>query len=157
MAQLLMRVAITILMSALFLAFAGSAQAETPKEKRLAAHGYPQCSTWKCAAKVKKQRARKQRLALRREMQGYKKNPMPWCTWGPESGVSRGQWSLARYRQPNVSGGTGGGKFQFLTSTWYAIGGGRFASQPHYAAPVYQERMARVLLRVQGLGAWVNC
>lgn len=97
------------------------------------------------------------RCFLRVEMKQYKRHPMPWCTWGPESGRYRGEWSLARYRQPNVSGGTGGGKFQIINSTWFSYGGGRYASRAHYAAPVYQERVARRILRGQGLGAWANC
>jgi hypothetical protein len=87
-------------------------------------------------------------------MRTYKRRPMPWCTWGPESGVGRGEWSLARYRQPNVSGGTGGGKFQILTGTWWAHGGWGL---PQFARPVVQERVARRVKGSQGLGAWVNC
>jgi len=155
-----MKILIAVAMSALFLAFTGSAQAETPKEKRLAAHGYPMCSTWKCAVKVKKQRAVALRKALRREMQRYKRNPMPWCTWGPESGEWRGEWSMKRYRQPalNQGPGKGGGKFQIIDSTWYAMGGLRYAKHAHWAKPVYQERVARKLARTPGgLGHWVNC
>lgn len=94
------------------------------------------------------------RCIERVEMRHYKAHPMPWCTWGPESGRGRGEWSMARYRQPNVSGGTGGGKFQILVSTWNAFGG---RGQPHHARPVVQERIARRVLRGQGLAAWVNC
>lgn len=94
------------------------------------------------------------RKAHAREMQRYREHPMPWCTWGPESGVGRGEWSVARYRQPNVSGGSGGGKFQVLTGTWRAFGG---RGEPHHARPVVQERIARRVLRGQGLMAWANC
>jgi hypothetical protein len=88
------------------------------------------------------------------EMRTYKRRPMPWCTWGPESGAWRPEWSLARYRQPNISGGTGGGKFQILTGTWWAHGGWGL---PQFARPVVQERVARRVKGSQGLGAWVNC
>lgn len=88
------------------------------------------------------------------EMRSYRHRPMPWCTWGPESGAWRSEWSLARYRQPNVSGGTGGGKFQILVGTWWAHGGWGL---PQFARPVVQERVARRVKRSQGLGAWVNC
>jgi hypothetical protein len=88
------------------------------------------------------------------EMREYHQNPMPWCTWGPESGAGRGEWSMRRYRQPNVSGGTGGGKFQILLSTWWAVGGW---GQPQQARPVVQERLARRVKRAQGLTAWVGC
>jgi hypothetical protein len=112
------------------------------------------CTTKACDRRV----ARKLRLKRERaEMRRYRRNPMPWCTWGPESGRGRGQWSMARYRQPNVSGGSGGGKFQILDSTWHGFGGGRYASTAYRARPVYQERVARRILRGQGLGAWVGC
>jgi hypothetical protein len=94
------------------------------------------------------------RKAHVREMRRYRAHPMPWCTWGPESGQGRGEWSVARYRQPNVSGGTGGGKFQLALPTFWAFGG---HGEPHHARPVVQERIARRVLRGQGLGAWVNC
>lgn len=87
-------------------------------------------------------------------MARYKAHPMPYCTWGPESGEGRPEWSMLRYRQPNVSGGTGGGKFQILTSTWAAVGG---HGEPYDAAPWVQERLARRVLAAQGLGAWVGC
>ena len=90
----------------------------------------------------------------RKEMRRYKRRPLPWCTWGPESGRGRGEWSMTRYRQPNMSGGTGGGKFQIIVSTWRSVGG---RGQPHHARPVVQERLARRVRRSQGLGAWVGC
>lgn len=94
--------------------------------------------------------------AERVEMIYYIRHPMPWCTWGPESGIGRPEWSMARYLQPNVSGGSGGGKFQILTSTWTAFGGFRYASGPVVARPVLQERVARKIAR-DGLHHWVNC
>jgi hypothetical protein len=100
----------------------------------------PACLTIRCRERV--------------EMRAYRRRPMPWCTWGPESGAWRPEWSLARYRQPNVSGGTGGGKYQILTGTWLAHGGWGL---PQFARPVVQERIARSVKRSQGLGAWVNC
>jgi hypothetical protein len=90
------------------------------------------------------------------EMMRYVKHPLPWCTWGPESGAGRAEWSIARYRQPNVSGGSGGGKFQILTSTWAAFGGFRYAAGPVIARPVLQERMARKIAK-DGLHHWINC
>ena len=75
---------------------------------------------------------------------------MPWCTWGPESG--------GNYRARNrVS--TAGGKYQIIDSTWYAYGGSRYYDRHPAAAapPLEQERVARRVLRGQGLGAWVNC
>lgn len=111
---------------------------------------FPFCNTWTCVARVSRKRER-------REMAGYKRHPLPWCTWGPESGAGRGEWSLARYRQPNVSGGSGGGKFQILTSTWFNHGGGALAGGPVVAKPVHQERVARRIYATEGPGAWVNC
>lgn len=80
----------------------------------------------------------------------YRSHPMPYCTWGPESGGS--------YTARNPSS-TAGGKYQILDSTWYANGGGRYYdSHPAAAAPpLEQERVARNVLASQGLGAWVNC
>lgn len=103
---------------------------------------------------VERSACRSLRCRERVEMRAYKRRPMPWCTWGPESGAWRPEWSLARYRQPNVSGGTGGGKFQILASTWWAHGGW---GTPQFARPVVQERVARRVRRLSGLGAWVNC
>lgn len=126
------------------------------KRQKIASKGYPFCNTWKCVKRVRAKRERRLRRALRKEMRGYRSNPLPWCTWGPESGAHRGQWSMARYRQPNVSGGTGGGKFQILISTWYNFGGGAYAGNPIYAKPVYQERVAR-RIAADSLKHWVNC
>lgn len=109
------------------------------------------CHTLRCERSSCKRLCRDRVL-----MRYFRARPMPWCTWGPESGpVSRRspEWSGPRYRV--VNGGSGaGGKYQFIPSTWRAIGG---AGAPQDARPVEQERKARVLLRVQGLGAWVNC
>lgn len=78
---------------------------------------------------------------------------MPWCTWGPESG--------GNYRAMNPTS-TAGGKYQMLDQTFHAFGGpdigGRWVT--HDAArvrPLLQERVARRVLRGQGLGAWVRC
>lgn len=105
-------------------------------------------------AKVEQPQCWRRICRERVEMRSYRRRPMPWCTWGPESGQRRAEWSLARYRQPNVSGGTGGGKFQILASTWWAHGGWGL---PQLARPVVQERIARRVKGSQGLGAWVNC
>ncbi|MDP2710366.1 MAG: transglycosylase family protein [Solirubrobacteraceae bacterium] len=81
---------------------------------------------------------------------------MPRCTWHGESGAHLGQWAAARARNPQS---TAGGKFQVIDSTWYANGGRR--NGDHYpaaaASPVEQERVARRVLRSQGLHAWVLC
>lgn len=80
----------------------------------------------------------------------YRAHPMPWCTWGPESG---GSYTA---RNPVSSAG---GKFQIIDSTWYANGGSYYAdSHPAAAAPpLEQEKVGRNVLASQGLGAWVNC
>ena len=149
--------ATTIMLPAPAMAQGGEESKKVSKRERLAQHGYHKCKTWKCAVKTKHRRAQQLRRQLRNEMRDYKRNPMPWCTWGPESGSGRGEWSIARYRQPNVSGGSGGGKFQILLQTWFGYGGRAFASNPINAKPVHQERVARRVLSGQGLGAWVNC
>lgn len=89
----------------------------------------------------------------RTEMARYRADPMPRCTWWGESGVGKPEWSWSRYRALNTSSGAGG-KFQVLPSTWRAVGG---RGLPHLASPRAQERVARRVLRVQGLGAWVLC
>lgn len=106
------------------------------------------CQTKACHKRVQNAREK-------REWRRYKRHPMPYCTWGPESG-SGGQWSMSRYRALNRSSWAGG-KFQALPSTWRAFGGGRYSSYAHTARPLHQERVARKILRGQGLGAWVNC
>lgn len=143
-------------------AFAGSAPAlAVPRA------GGDQCSK-ACVERVKaKKRAAVRRAhhrALVREMRGYKAHPMPSCTWLGES-----SWDPATGRsffgRPFAPGrylvqnphSTASGKFQFLTSTWLNIGGGRFAPEAWQAKPVYQERLARVLAR-DGISVhWVNC
>jgi hypothetical protein len=109
----------------------------------VAAPAKAKCNTTSCLKRV--------------EWKRYKANPMPWCTWGPESGKGRPQYSTLRYRQPNVSGGTGGGKFQILDSTWAYFGGLKYAKHAHDAYALQQERVARRILSGQGLSAWVNC
>lgn len=97
----------------------------------------------------------------------YKKHPLPWCTWGPESdwnpltGASYigKPWVRGRYRVKNPKS-TAGGKYQILDMTWYGFGGsyqGRVRHPAAYASRVEQERVARRVLRGQGLGAWENC
>lgn len=76
---------------------------------------------------------------------------MPWCTWGPESGGSY----TARNRTS-----TAGGRYQILDRTWFAYGGPVTWDRRWPAAaarPLIQERIARRVLRGQGLGAWVVC
>jgi len=96
------------------------------------------------------------RVRERTEMQHYKAHPLPWCTWGPESGIGRPEWSMLRYRQANVSGGDGGGKYQIMMSTWSNFGGRRYTQSPVAARPVVQERVAR-RIAADGLHHWVNC
>ena len=87
----------------------------------------------------------------------YRSHPMPYCTWGPESGGD--------YRARN-SVSTAGGKYQILDSTWAAFGGHNHASRwdASYAPRLEQERIARRIAYLgwsihppQGLSAWVNC
>jgi Transglycosylase-like domain len=97
----------------------------------------------------------------RAEMLRYKRHPMPYCTWGPESnwdpatGVSfHGRpWAIGRYRVINPSSGAGG-KFQIMPTTYHAVGG---RGAPHQSPPVVQERLARRIWAWQGPQAWVNC
>lgn len=159
LARQLMRYLIAALIAALLIPVGNANAALSTKErkKRAEVHRvFPFCNTWKCVKRV-----RTKRLAL--EWAYYKKNPMPYCTWGPESdydpatGISyRGRpWAVARYRIKNPHS-TASGKFQFLTSTWLNFGGGQYASEARHALPVYQERMARKLMR-DSIKHWVNC
>lgn len=129
----------------------------------LAAPAYEaQCSKT-CVERVKRKIIRRQH---RMEWRDYRRHPMPWCTWALESGQPHegyGQWARARYRVKNPSS-TASGKFQVLTSTWLAYGGGSYASEARYADRLHQERVARriayagtTIHRPQGLGAWVGC
>jgi hypothetical protein len=108
-----------------------------------------------CVKRVKAKALKRQRAA---EMRRYRRHPMPRCTWHGESGAGNGEWSMARYRARNPSS-TAGGKFQIIDSTWFAFGGKPYrARHPAAEAPkVEQERIARRVLRGQGLGAWVLC
>lgn len=121
-----------------------------------------------CVARVKAKKRvevrREHRRALAREMAGYKRHPMPSCTWAPESswdpatGASYAgrPWARGRYLVKNPSS-TASGKFQILTSTWLANGGGAYASEARWAKPVYQERVARRVARAGISSQWVNC
>lgn len=120
------------------------------------------CESKACKARVKAKQER-------REMQRYKKKPMPACTWVAESGPvtrSNPQWSGKRYRVWN--GGSykvpprgfrerASGKYQFVRNTWKAVGGLRYADAAALATRVIQERLARKLLREGGLGHWERC
>lgn len=115
------------------------------------ADGKNGCNTKACEKRVQKKRDRA-------EMARYKRAPMPRCTWYGESGAGLGEWAPARYRARNPSS-TAGGKFQILDTTWRAFGGPDYSGS-HDAAqarPVLQERIARRVLKGQGLGAWVLC
>ncbi len=114
------------------------------------AHGTG-CHSKKCERRVLAK-------ALAAELARYHRSPMPFCTWHRESGAHWGEWAWQRYRARNPSS-TAGGKFQIIDDTWHANGGKRYGSR-HPAAlapPVEQERIARRVLRSQGLGAWVLC
>lgn len=109
------------------------------------------CHTRACRVRVQLKRERA-------EMRRYKRHPMPRCTWWGESGAGLGEWAPARYRARNPVS-TAGGKYQILDSTWRAFGGPDYpgSHDASRARPVLQERIARRVLRGQGLGAWVLC
>lgn len=118
------------------------------------ASGRPDCSR-ACIERVKHRQlthARRERARREaREWRRYRNDPMPWCTWGPESG---GDWTA---RNPSSSAG---GRYQIIASTWYAMGGPATwdSRWPAAAArPLIQERIARRVLHRQGLHAWVRC
>lgn len=46
------------------------------------------------------------------------------------------------------------GAYQFLPSTWWALG---FSGMPNQASPAVQDEAARMLLQRQGWGAWPAC
>jgi Transglycosylase-like domain len=48
------------------------------------------------------------------------------------------------------------GGMQFLLSTWYANGGGRYARYPHWATPGQQLQIAYNLWRRAGWNPWPN-
>lgn len=127
----------------------------TACEKRVKAKAYAKthggCYSPRCTARVRSKRDA-------RLMARYKRNPMPRCTWHSESGAHLREWAAARYRAKNPTS-TAGGKFQIIDSTWYANGGRRYrVRHPAAAAPkAEQEKVARRVLRSQGLGAWVLC
>lgn len=124
-------------------------------QKRVKAKAYAAthggCYSVRCTTRVRAKRDR-------RLMARYKASPMPRCTWHGESGAHLGEWADARYRAKNPTS-TAGGKFQIIDSTWYANGGRRYnVRHPAAAAPkLEQEKVARSVLRTQGIGAWVLC
>ena len=125
--------------------------------KRIVLKVRASCSSKSCKARVGQKRAR---VAERKEFARYKANPLPWCTWGPESpGPGRTEWSIGRYTQPAIGQGpyAGGGKFQIIDSTWAAYGGLKYAAHAQHAKPVEQERVARRIYAGQGANAWTNC
>lgn len=100
------------------------------------------------------------RACLKRvEWKRYKAHPMPHCTWGKESGLrarDNPEFSGPRYHAKNPKS-TASGKFQILTTTWKAFGGSVYAKTAAKATPLEQERVARRVLKGQGIHAWVNC
>lgn len=131
------------------------------------AHHTTDCQTRECHTRVAERRAAadarwcarnaacRRRVALRLEMDRYRAQPMPVCTWLPESGPGP-EFGAKRYLAKNPRS-TASGKFQILDTTWRAFGGGRYAAAARWALPVHQERVARRVLAGQGLGAWVRC
>lgn len=117
-----------------------------------------------CVDRVKQRFVRQRERAEWRE---YKRYPMPYCTWGLESGPPRpgyGQWAPARYRVLNTAGSGAAGKFQIMARTWAAYGGTSYAPTADRARRLHQERVARriafagtVRYAPQGLSAWVGC
>lgn len=117
------------------------------------AHG--KCRTKACWKRVHVARA--ERWLWRQ----YKAHPMPGCTWAGESsspGDYSRPYSQRRYRARN-SQSTAGGKFQILDQTWHAFGGPDYPGTHDAAqAPaLLQERIARRVLKGQGIHAWVGC
>lgn len=89
-------------------------------------------------------------------MEGYRALPLPYCTWGLESGPPSKQnpeWSGPRYSAYNPTSGASG-KYQILATTWAYFGG---PGSPLTARPVVQERIARRVMIGQGPRAWVGC
>lgn len=153
----IMRYTLIAALVAMLLSPSGAAATSTltkaERSKRQAVHQvFAYCNTWKCVRRV----TRKHEA---REMRRYKAHPLPWCTWGPESGAGRPEWSMQRYRQPAIGQGpvAGGGKFQIIDSTWRANGGSAHAAHAQFARPVHQERVARRVMAGQGANAWTNC
>jgi hypothetical protein len=111
------------------------------------------CRTHKCWHRVSVKRH------VRAAWRYYRAHPLPACTWERESGwPGLSPWSPRRYRARNMQS-TAGGKFQMLDTSAHATGipdypGTHDAAQ---APPLMQEKAARVLFRIQGPRAWVNC
>lgn len=63
---------------------------------------------------------------------------------------SGGNWKI------NTGNGYYGG-VQFSLGSWYAVGGGRYASRPDLASRTQQVAAAERLLDIQGWGAWPSC
>lgn len=90
--------------------------------------------------------------AIRVRWAYFKSHPMPYCTWGHESGEGVPEWPpSARYTTPNSQGSGAYGKYQIMPSIWVANGGG--ASW----APLEQERVARNLYAARGTQPWSGC
>lgn len=107
---------------------------------------------------VSKRLGRKYLYRVKREVNYYKTNLMPWCTWGPESGAHLPPFHPARYTAMNPSS-TAAGKYQFLDSSWLANGGTNFHTS-HLAAfanPLEQEKVAHHYYNIAGGSPWVNC
>lgn len=75
-----------------------------------------------------------------------------------------GEWSIppsivmcesgGSYTAWNKSGSGASGAYQIMSRTWYAHGGGRYASAAAYAPPWAQHLVARRIWFSQGRGAW---
>lgn len=114
-----------------------------------AAKAFASCHSHRCWHRVSVKRH------VRAAWRYYHRHPMPYCTWGPESGPGD-PWKRSRYRVLNLSGSGAGGKFQIMYRTWLGYGGKPYGNA-RYAPPLEQERIARRILAGQGLGAWSRC
>ncbi|WP_446666335.1 transglycosylase family protein [Flexivirga sp. B27] len=81
----------------------------------------------------------------------HAKASAPYNVWDRVATCESGNnWSI------NTGNGFYGG-LQFTHSTWQAFGGGKYASDAHYATRDQQIYVAQATLRVQGPGAWPVC
>lgn len=100
-------------------------------------------------AMLKRTTKRKRRWRFHRRINlatPYGEWAIPGYVVGCESGGDYTEW--------NHGGSGASGAYQIMGGTWYAYGGGRYASAAAYARPWQQHLVARRILRGQGLGAW---
>jgi resuscitation-promoting factor RpfA len=78
-------------------------------------------------------------------------NAVPMRTWQKLAKCESGaRWHI------NTGNGYYGG-LQISPSTWRASGGKKFAKMPHRASKKQQVRVAKVIKKRQGWGAWPSC